>query len=442
MSEQFEPTPEPEPPAVPRWRLALSRRDWQLLVLLTLLALALRLVRLDFPQWIYFDEQYYAKAAGNYLEGQQDTNTVHPPLGKLMIAYGRLWFEALKYGYGVHDLPDSIGWRLADCLAGTALIPLTYLLALVLSRGRTSVAAIAGLLVCLDFLALVTSRICMLDPFIALWILAGTLCAALFCFEERKLGYAVLAAVCFGLATAVKWNGLFAAFGALLCMLELDTEQTRGEWPRRRWVLPSLFAGVIVAIYLAAYAPFFYKEGTLGPPAWKKVVGYHQLMVRFRYNKEKFKHQYLSQFYEWPLILRPMWFYYKETGTKPDKMVRGVACVGSPVVWWAAAFLLIEAVVTSLRLRDPVAQFIVINYLANWAFWAISTTGGFFYYMLPMVPLMAVIVALCIGSWGRRLRWAYLAVVVLTFLLYFPLLTGLSVPERYFRALFFIPSWI
>lgn len=438
MSENLEPTPEPEPPALPRWRLALTRRDWQLLVLLTLLALALRVVRLDFPQWIYFDEMYYAKAAGNYLDGQQDTNTVHPPLGKLMIAGGRLVAEALKYGYGLHDLPDSVGWRLSACLAGTALIPLTYLLGLVLSRGRTTVAATAGLLVCVDFLALTTSRICMLDPFIAFWILAGTLFAALYCFEERKLSYAFAAAVCFGCATAVKWNGLFAAFGALLCMLEL--EQPRN---RRRWlVLPPLFAGVIMAIYLAAYTPFFIKEGNFAQPAWKKVIGYHQLMVRFRYNKEKFKHQYLSQFYEWPLILRPMWFYYKEAGTKPNKTVRGVACVGSPVVWWVAAFFLLEAVVTSLRYRHPVAQFIVVNYLANWAFWAVSTTGGFFYYMLPMVPFMALIIALCLDHWGRRWRWAYLTVVVITFLLYFPLLTGVSVPERYFRTLFFIPSWI
>jgi len=441
VSENLEPTPEPEPPAPLRWRLALSRRDWRLLVLLTLLALALRLVRLDFPQWIYFDEQYYAKAAGNYIDNQQDTNTVHPPLGKLMIAAGRIFYEGLK-GYGVHDLPDSIGWRLSNCLAGTAFIPLTYLLALVLSRGRTSVAATAALLVCLDFLTLVTSRICMLDPFLALWILLGTFFAARFCFEERCFDFAFLAAACFGLATAVKWNGLFAAFGALLCMLELESDQTRGQWPRRWLALPPLFAGMIVGLYLLAYSPFFIKEGNVGRPAWKKVVGYHQLMVRFRYNKEKFKHQYLSQFYEWPLIVRPMWFYYKESGTKPHKMVRGVACVGSPVVWWVAAFFLLEAVVTSLRLRHPIAQFIVVNYLANWAFWAISTTGGFFYYMLPMIPLMAIIIALCIDAWGRRWRWAYLAVVVVTFLLYFPLLTGLSVPERYFRSLFFIPSWI
>ena len=398
MSEQLEPTPEPEPPALPRWRLALTRRDWLLLVLLTLLALSLRLVRLDFPQWIYFDEMYYAKAAGNYLEGQQDTNTVHPPLGKLMIAAGRLFAEGLKYGYGAHDLPDSVGWRLSACLAGTALIPLTYLLGLVLSRGRTSVAATAGLLVCVDFLALATSRICMLDPFIALWILAGTFFAARFCFEERRFSLALMTALCFGCATAVKWNGLFAAFGALLCMLELPVAQTQNDFPRRRWVLPPLFAAVIVAIYLAAYTPFFVKEGNAGAPAWKKVVGYHQLMVRFRYNKEKFKHQYLSQFYEWPLILRPMWFYYKEAGLKPDKTVRGIACVGSPVVWWVAAFFLLEAVVTSLRFRHPVAQFIVVNSLANWAFWAISTTGGFFYYMLPMVPFMALIIALCIDS--------------------------------------------
>ena len=437
-----EPPPEPAPP----WRLHLTRRDWLALVLLTLLALGLRAWRLDFPQAIYFDEQYYAKASGDYLDGRQDSNTVHPPLAKLQIAAARLVFDGLK-GYGWVTLPDSVGWRLGSLLAGTATVPLTYLLGMVLSYGRRRVAVIAALLVALDFLSLASSRICMLDPFVSLWILAGMLMAARYAFEEHRFDWAVMAALAFGVATACKWNGLFAAAGAGLCMMELRVPQTEGQAPRLRYGLPFLFATAIVALYLLAYVPFFLKEGSFGPEARAKVVGYHQTMVNFRFNAKKFKHQYLSQFYEWPLILRPIWYYYKETGKKPDKVVYGIAAIGSPVVWWTAAFFMLEALVTALRLRHPVAQFLVANYLANWACWAGSTTGGFFYYMLPLVPLMGLIVALCLDSWGegrtaRRLRVAFLVVVVVSFVLYYPLLTGIPVSDRYFRGLFFIPAWI
>jgi dolichyl-phosphate-mannose--protein O-mannosyl transferase len=75
--------------------------------------------------------------------------------------------------------------------------------------------------------------------------------------------------------------------------------------------------------------------------------------------------------------------------------------------------------------------------------WAASTTGGFIYYVLPGVPLLALATGMVLDDWlGSRGSWlaaVYLAVLSVFFVLYYPFLTGLPAPEELFTTLF--PPW-
>ena len=102
-----------------------------------------------------------------------------------------------------------------------------------------------------------------------------------------------------------------------------------------------------------------------------------------------------------------------------------------------------------VRVTDSLAQFICCFYFPQWVLWASSTTGGFFYYMVPLVPIMAVAMARHLEELlsqgdrqGKIMAYGYLALLTLALLLYYPLLTGLPVDEGYFRKLFFIERWI
>ncbi|MBI3927120.1 MAG: phospholipid carrier-dependent glycosyltransferase [Armatimonadetes bacterium] len=403
------------------------------LALLVVAAFCVRAWRLDFPPDLYFDEIYYVKAAGHYLRGEADPNNVHPSLAKLHIASGISLSETLNGLAGRMIVPTPAGWRVASLLVGVGMIPLTYLLGLRLSGGRTGVALMAAFLVSTDFLHLVQSRIAMLDMFLAFWTLAGWLYAWLYIERGGDFRYAFASALCLGIATSCKWSGLLGAAGAFFCMALLVERRTLV----RSLGLASLFAAVILAVYALSYAPLIGREGSDG--AFGKIVGYHEKMVKFRYNPKEFHHRYISQFWEWPLVRSPIWYYYESE----NSMVQGIVAFGSIPFWWAASACLAQAAFLGWKKQDRARAFVAITFILSWVPWIVSTTGGFFYYMLPMIPLMAVAASMAAADGSaRKGAGVYLLVIAGWLLLYYPLLTGWPVSERYFRTLFFVRSWI
>lgn len=129
---------------------------------ITALAAGLRFYHLKTPNQIIFDETYYANDAHRLLHhGIEDGFVVHPPVGKWLIAAGEKLF-----GY------NAFGWRVAAALFGSLTILLVYLAARELLNTIAGAAA-ASLLLCLENLHFVQSRIAMLDIFLCFFIVAA-----------------------------------------------------------------------------------------------------------------------------------------------------------------------------------------------------------------------------------------------------------------------------
>ncbi len=159
----------------------------------------LRFSRLQVPRAISFDETYYAKDAWSILQHGVEWKYVSPPgnpnlanqliiaghttglfapcsgtgcgeyvvqpeVGKLMIAIG----EAL---FGL----NSLGWRFSSAVFGTVAILLVCRIARRMTRS-TLLGCIAGLLMSLDGLEFVLSRIGILDIFLMTFVLAAFGC--------------------------------------------------------------------------------------------------------------------------------------------------------------------------------------------------------------------------------------------------------------------------
>ena len=142
-----------------------------LIAAVTALAGGLRLWHLSFPHSYVFDEVYYAKD-GCYDAGYdwrkchlknpgEQTVTVHPPLGREIIAVSERLFGN-----------DSFGWRFASAVFGTLSVLLIAVLALKMFESAAW-AAVAGLLLATENLNLVQSRISMLDIFLVTFVLGG-----------------------------------------------------------------------------------------------------------------------------------------------------------------------------------------------------------------------------------------------------------------------------
>ncbi|HZK06252.1 MAG TPA: phospholipid carrier-dependent glycosyltransferase [Actinomycetaceae bacterium] len=278
-------------------------------LLMTILGGVLRLVNLDHPERIMFDETYYVKDAftldrfgfstkwepidednPNHYFNQGDhremtdvpSYVVHGELGKWLIALGMRLFGA----------DNGLGWRFAAAVAGTLMVFLVGRIALRLFRSATLATLTAGL-VAIDGIGLTLSRIGLLDVFLALFILLGFWAvlrdrdasrahmarryAADDWWQHPKgpgtgfRGWLVLAGVFIGGAAGVKWSGFYAAavLGLAAWLWDLSARRLLGV---RRPVSGSILRGGVpaflafvpttIAAYLASWFSWFTHPGS------------------------------------------------------------------------------------------------------------------------------------------------------------------------------------
>ncbi|HYK53634.1 MAG TPA: phospholipid carrier-dependent glycosyltransferase [Candidatus Eremiobacteraceae bacterium] len=96
-------------------------RDIAIAAVLTIGTGILLFWNVTFPPARIFDEIYYARAAQEYLHGANLYEWTHPPLTKLIMAFGA-WLFGPPHGKYV----DPFGARMANCLMGALWIPLVY----------------------------------------------------------------------------------------------------------------------------------------------------------------------------------------------------------------------------------------------------------------------------------------------------------------------------
>jgi dolichyl-phosphate-mannose-protein mannosyltransferase len=409
-----------------------TRRDVAIALLLALAAAALRLPRLGFPDEEYFDEVYHAKTALQYLHGEPPTEWVHPPVAKLLIAVG-VWL----FGY----VPWA--WRLLPALAGIALAPVFYALARrVLTTERAAVLA-SVLLLC-DGVYLVQSRIAMTNIFAVLFQVTAALFVLRAALPPRLSAPDMIRAGLFlGLALSTRWTSLWAA--GFLGLVLLAVRRLRLVKPREL-VLTVLAFGVIPAgIYVLSYVPWMRQGHHIS-----ELPGLQHAIWRYHADLRA-QHPYFSEWYTWPWLYRPTWYYFKQAG----ETIRGIVALGNPALWWASVPATMWALVTGVRNRDPRRLFSGLGFCALYLPWGISPrTLNYGHYLFESIPYACLSLgALLDGGWdGRRAVPCriYVGLVLLLFFFFLPFLVGLPVPAgwyfldlgRGFRPWTWFPKWV
>jgi dolichyl-phosphate-mannose--protein O-mannosyl transferase len=457
--------PEPRPSLYDRLteRLAgdpRSIRVWRWLAptLVTLLAGILRFWNLGHPHALVFDETYYVKDAWTqwilgfpsqwpdradeqFVLGATDifettgSFVVHPPLGKWLIGAGIALFGA----------DSSVGWRVATALFGTALVLLVYVVAHTMTNSIVF-SAIAGGLMAVDGLAIVTSRVAILDVFVAFFVLLAfwfvlldrrghlarmALLVALRTRDGRAPAWGpvlwnrpwiIAAGAAAGAATAVKWSGLYVIAGLGVYLVLADAVARRragvGFWPtdaafRQGPVTFLLFVPVAFAVYLASWTGWLATDGgydrnaieaanaAIGFWSWvplplQNLWAYHQAMYGFHVGLTT-PHSYASPAWQWPLLVRPTSMYYHsdvlgQAGcTATNGCVQNIYSLPNPLIWWAGIAAVIYLVWRFIRARDwrygAVLTGVAVTYLP-WLLYPERTI--FEFYTIAMLPFMVL----------------------------------------------------
>jgi dolichyl-phosphate-mannose-protein mannosyltransferase len=462
-----------------------------LTVVLALATFVSRIWDITYPGDLLFDEAYYPPEAHELLRWGYEYNRgytfiVHPPLGKWLIAAGEQVF-----GY------DSLGWRVPSAVAGTVSVVVLTRLARRLT-GSTFLGLVAGLLVALDGFAFSLSRIGLLDVFLQVFVLSAVACLVVDRDRVRQRvrdgadqvagsgfrlgprGWRLAAGLLFGCACAEKWSGVyFLAFFALASLFWDRAAWRDAGVPRpsrvvlRRGLPGAVWAlGVVpVLTYLASFTGWFLGETSQGrhwaaqhpdtafsfvPGPLRSLWHMHGEWLTF-HNGLSTPHPWESGPWSWLVDGRPilLWNPQGLTDSAGDQVIRYILMIGTPTLWLAFAPAMIWLVWRIAVRRDPAAMVAALGIAAGWLTWFVNLDRTMFiFYMAPALPFFVLAVTLALqdvlGAAGatpfrRQLGLGavslYLAVVAMTFVYFYPVLTGqpLSYPEWVQRMWF--PSW-
>ncbi len=449
------------PRILPAVRPPISRSILALVLLVVALSGAVRLVDLGRFRSTVFDEYYYVHDAKAIVHGGLAgtlgvswkpagvRSDAHPDLAKLAIAAGIALLG-----------DDPWGWRVPAALAGIALIALVFPLARRL--GLTDEWALAALvLAAADPMLMLESRLAVLDMFVALGTALSIYLALRYVQAGFRLRWLVACAVALGAAVACKWSGLLA-LPAVLLVLVPPLVRNRG----RVRLLPLVGVLVLVplAVYLVSSLPYFVAGH--GPGDWLRL---QEHMATFGWGV-KGDRSFASPPRTWPFDVHPIWYKWSvdQRGTV------GLLAIGNFLLWWASIAAWVVLGMLAVLRRDwrlgVVPAIVGVLYLP----WLLTTRQTYIYYMVPVVPLLAVLVATALGriagaSWAlppgadrreergalfaedgegggehraRRLAaWAFCLACAAVGALYVPFVLGVPVPFDYYVFLTPFTTW-
>ncbi|MHB8147650.1 MAG: phospholipid carrier-dependent glycosyltransferase, partial [Vulcanimicrobiaceae bacterium] len=143
----------------------------------------LSFVNYAYPSGKIFDEIYFARAAEEYLQNLRIYENTHPPFSKLLVTLSVMLFGGMPHGHGlggwtglnaiIGHMPNgdnSYGWRFLDVVFGALVVMLLYAFAKRIT-GSTVFAAIAAILLSLDGMHFVQSRIATPEGFVVFFSL-------------------------------------------------------------------------------------------------------------------------------------------------------------------------------------------------------------------------------------------------------------------------------
>ncbi|MGI8775717.1 MAG: phospholipid carrier-dependent glycosyltransferase [Actinomycetota bacterium] len=469
-----------------RWR----KTNVLALVLVTFVALFSRVLFLSDPSSLVFDETYYARDACFYVASDAETcytedeiTGVHPPLGKWLISIGMTFTEyrcvedtaeACRDAGAEYTPSSAFGWRIIPALAGTLTVALLYLLAWRLFRSRLA-AAITALLLAIDPLHFVQSRIAMLDIFLPLFGIAAVLFIHL--DKDRLVAHRdsgatelrggwirpwrIAAGVCVGLAIATKWSGGLLLLLILFLSFAWEVAARRSAGRRAAFVQTLRYQSGPLLVWLVLLPAIVYLTTYIGrleggpvlalPWAeeswWRSLFERHHYMYFFHKNLDA-SHSYQSPAWSWLLLKRPVSYFFCSgascTPPAPEGDYQEVFATGSPLVWWTSLLALIYVTVAWIRKRDfrGPEGLIVAGFFLTYVPWLIlpsERSAVFLFYLLPTIPFMCLALGYVVTRIGRS--WeakaaisVFLLGAVWVFAFYYPLLTKRSIPESSWRA--------
>ena len=433
----------------------------------------------------YFDEIYHARTAYEHLHGEPTYEYTHPPLGKVLMMVGIELFGMTPFG-----------WRFMGAVMGVLMVPLMYLLVKQLTKS-TKLSFVAMFLLTVDSMHFTQTRIATIDSYAVFWIML----MYFFMFRyfqmrwtsaqafRRSLIPLGLCGVTMGIAWATKWIGIYASAGlAVLFFWSLyrrwreyryaRAHMDKGENAELCAAVAEVFRGgavatlafcvvffIVIPVLIYYFSYFWYLRG-ISEASWaaKGVAGFRVTSFADLFSGDCVReiidlqkrifdyhaglggdtHAFRSEWYEWPIIWWPMWYYSGSAYLPADGMVSSISCMGNPAVWWfgLVAMLFVLGRTAWMRRAPKTYVMVIIAFASQFLPWVLVPRSTFIYHYFASVPFI-IIASVLMLNWIRSKSDAAFKAVAITlmvaalvlFIAFYPLESGLPVARSYAQYL-------
>ncbi len=421
-----------------------------------------------------FDEVYHGRTAYEFLHGITTYETTHPHFGKILISIGIALFGM-----------NPFGWRIMSVLFGILIIGVMYVFAKKLF-GSTFIATATAALLTFDCMHYTLSRIATIDIFAAFFILlmyyflyeyfirdlnsrmlkpvkakkrkkdsspasngqvsataSDSMSEQVIPLTKEVLLPLALCGITMAFGVATKWTGVYAGIGLGILFIWY----TLTHFPKKQVLKLFLFCcGFFILVPLVIYTLSFIP-----------VVGYSEYnnlidktikctMSMYDYHSKLVaEHYYSSPFYEWPVIWMPLLYANDDVA---NGLVSSVSCMGNPAIWWIGIVCVLFVLYRWIIKRDNKAGFLVIAYAAQYVPWMSVGRITFIYHYFPAILFVMLMIGyvmhlLCeCFSQGSKIVIGYMTLVVIVFMMFFPVVSGLPVEKDWGLSLRWLKDWI
>ena len=316
---------------------------------------------------------------------------------------------------------------------------------------KTWLALFTTILFASDFMHFTQTRIATIDVFVVFFIIG--MYYFMYCYyseshtnENLKNNWKTLAlaGLFMGFAISCKWTGAYAAVGlAILFFVSLYKK----DWKTKRFmktiaVCCLFFIVTPFLIYILCYIPVVRHEGAgLLERMWKDqsaMLSYHKGVHS--------EHPYSSLFYQWPIVYRPILYYVRSAG---GNVGESISSFGNPLIWWSGIPAFFYMVYALIKKKSETAFFLVVAYLAQYLPWIFVGRTVFIYHYFPSVPFVILMIGYVMNDLVKKnekiKKWCFVfvALSVLLFVLFYPVLSGYPVDKEYVRVwLRWFDSWV
>lgn len=420
---------------------------------------------------MYFDEIYHARTAYEHLHGLHTYEWTHPPLGKVLMMIGIAIFGMCPFG-----------WRFMGTLIGVLMVPAMYLLTKQLFK-RRDLAIFTTVLMTFDFMHFTQTRIATIDSFGVFFIML----MYLFMFRYMQMSFfrdgirrtlipLGLSGLFMGIGCASKWIDIYAAGGlAVLFFATMYMRFNEYVCVRRRLkgekhARPELQPYIVVrdtfvknlVITLACCCVFFIAVPALiyyfsyywqlkpdGGLSLQGVIDVQKNMFNYHSGLTNDTHPFRAEWYTWPLILKPM-YYYSGRDFMPSGTYSIIWAMGNPAVWWTmlAGMIFTMVVCWKEKLRDRKKLIIIVSFLAQYLPWVLVPRSMYIYHYFASIPFMIMSLCFVIKAFEkahpRATRGAAIALMAVTvglFVLFYPVISGAPCSQTQLNIINMLGPW-